>query len=207
MTTATATAPVKGMVWEHVKRKTWNGEPLRLTVTQVRGETVYSVDPLWRDKRIKTPLAQFEKWCAQVISVPEPTEKKTTPSLSASECRALDKKAHEAGMAAGEACKPMPMFVAQRANPLDDTSPIVKAYAPVMDGVCGMAYVTVRPGNSSFARWLKKYRKAWAGFHGGTQMGVHHFGQSMERSVAYARAYSEVLRAAGLNAFPESRMD
>lgn len=120
---------------------------------------------------------------------------------------ALFDAAHRAGMAAGEAARPTPMTVVQHANPLDDSSPVVKAYAPVMDGVCGFAYVIVRPGNSSFARWLKANRGARKAYYGGMQFSVHQFGQSYERKVAYAGAFVGVLEQAGVKAYVDSRLD
>jgi hypothetical protein len=100
-------------------------------------------------------------------------------------------KAHQAGMAAGMGASPTPMLVQEHANPLDDNSPVVKTYAPVMGGVCGFAYVTVRPGNSSFALWAKKNKGWFKAYYGGMQMSVRAFGQSMERKEAYARAFVE----------------
>jgi hypothetical protein len=117
---------------------------------------------------------------------------------------ALFDRAHAAGMAAGEAAKPMPMVVVQHANPLDDSSPVVRQYAPVMDGICGSAYVVVRPGTCSFARWLKANKGAYKAYYGGMQMGVHHFGQSYERKMAYAQAFCGVLEQAGIKAYTDS---
>jgi hypothetical protein len=107
----------------------------------------------------------------------------------------LDRRAHAAGMAAGQAARPAPMTIVEHTNPWDDSSPIKRTYAPVMDGICGTAYVKVRPGNSSFARWLKKHRGAFTAYYGGVQFSVNDFGQSVERGLAYASAYGAVVRA------------
>jgi len=53
-------------------------------------------------------------------------------------------KAQTAGMRALEACQPRPMVVSGGGRDY---------YVP--DGVCGFAYVRVKPGNSPFARFLK----------------------------------------------------
>ena len=50
-----------------------------------------------------------------------------------------------AGKAAAEVKVPVPMVVVQRSNPLNDASPVVKVYEPIIDGVCGFAWVKVRP--------------------------------------------------------------
>ena len=77
------------------------------------------------------------------------------PKLSSAEYAAIYDEAWKAGVAAATDTVPVPMQVVQRANPLDDKSPIVKAYEPVYDGVCGFAWVKVKPANSPFAKWLK----------------------------------------------------
>ena len=134
-------------------------------------------------------------------------EKKVAPKFSHAEAQALFNKAHAAGMAAGEAVRPVPMQVVQRLHPLDDSSPVVKVYEPVMDGVCGFAWVNIRPGNSSFANWLRKQGKGHKGYYGGWEYWVGAFNQSLERKMAYADAFARILEEAGIQAYPGSRMD
>ena len=120
----------------------------------------------------------------------------------------LYKKAGITGDTAAMAVVPTPMCVVQRADPLDDASPIVKRYAPVMDGVCGFAWVIVKPGNSKFANWLKKTGIALSdSYYGGVSVWVNTFGQSMTRKEAYAQAFAKVLNENGIRAFAMSRMD
>lgn len=100
-----------------------------------------------------------------------------------------------------------PMVVQQHANMMDDQSPVVKSYY-VPEGPCGFAWVVVRPGNHSFALWCKKHQKARPNYGGGMMVKwVHEYGQSMQLKEAYARAFAEVLRGAGINAYSSSRMD
>jgi hypothetical protein len=211
--TDTATVvPVKGMVWVHAKRKDYMGKPLTFKVTSIKPlkgkPTVYSAPHPYGGDRIKTPVAVFAKYCAEVVSVPDPTQSPTGPKLTDAECAALYAKAHEAGMAAGESCIPEPMVVVQRENPFDDNSRIVKEYAPVMDGLCGFAWITVFPGTGSFARWARKTGKGSAAYKGGTRVKwVREFNQSFERKSAYAHAFAEVLREGGVKAFSDSRLD
>lgn len=129
------------------------------------------------------------------------------PRLTRPQCEALIAKAHRAGMAAGEAARPTPMVVVERAHPLVDTSPIVRQYAPVMDGVCGFARVIIRPGTSTLARYIRTLRGGYASYHGGTAYSVHAFGQSYERKMAYAYAFAAVLEEAGFNAYVDGRLD
>lgn len=119
---------------------------------------------------------------------------------------ALYAKAHAAGMAAGESCIPVPMVVVQRANPLNDASPIVKAYEPVMDGACGFAWVSFK-GNTPWAKWAKAKGVARAHYPSGYSVWVGEFNQSVTRKEAYASAFAEVLRAAGITAYAGSRLD
>lgn len=118
---------------------------------------------------------------------------------------ALMARAHAAGMAAGNAIRPVPMVVVQRENPFDPASQIVKEYEPVMDGVCGFAWVNVA-ANTSFGRYLRKQGHTLA-YGGGINIRAHGFGQSYERKFAYAAAYAGVLEEAGIKAYPEGRLD
>lgn len=146
----------------------------------------------------------------------------------------LFKKAEEAGMAAGRAIRPTPMVVVERENPFDDNSRITKQYAPVMDGMCGFAYINFVPGNSKIANAAKKrygasrdddYRtgremdRAFAAkvgigevfkrYYGGCQASIWAFGQSYDRKTAFAAAYAKVFADAGYGEFVsyESRLD
>lgn len=127
----------------------------------------------------------------------------------------LHARADAAGKAAAEAHRPTPMHVVQRENPFDDSSPIVRRYAPVMDGVCGFAWINIRPGNSPFANWAKKQsrpgRPDWElarkSYHGGVDIWVSDYGQSYELKLAYARGYAKVLAEAGIKAYASGRLD
>lgn len=102
-------------------------------------------------------------------------------------------EALKAGMAAGSAVVPVPMQVVQRANPLDDTSPIVKAYEPVMDGPCGFAWVSVSPANCAFANWLKSKGQRYDGYAKCVSIWCPHFNQSHTRKYAWAVAVAKYL--------------
>lgn len=110
------------------------------------------------------------------------------------------REAHEAGMAAGEACKPITMVV---------SNPSTGQQWHIADGACGFAWVTVHPGTSSFARWAIKTKNARKEYGAGIKLlWVSHFNQSMARKEAYAQAFAEVLRAKlGVQAYSHSRMD
>ena len=118
---------------------------------------------------------------------------------------ALLAAADAAGKTAVDAATVVPMVVEQHVDMLDDASPVRRSWF-VADGVCGFAWVTVRPGNSRFARYLKNH--GWrTAYGGGVEFWGSAYGQSMQKKEAYANAYADVLRAAGFKAYAGSRMD
>lgn len=129
------------------------------------------------------------------------------PKLSKFEMRDLIRRAEQAGDNAARNITPTPMHVVEHANPLDDNSPIIRRYEPVIEGVCGFAWINLYPATSSLARFLKKHGKADKAYGGGMQIWVSGYGQSMERKSAYAGAYAQVLSDAGFTAYAGSRMD
>ena len=115
------------------------------------------------------------------------------------EFESLYNRAHEAGMAAGNATTPRPMVVSESRSGQSWY---------VEDGLCGFAWVTVFPGNSSFAHWLKKNKDARKEYGGGVcAKWVSEFNQSVARKEAYAHAFAKVLREAGIKAYSGSRLD
>jgi hypothetical protein len=154
----------------------------------------------WEALRSLTPVRRVNKQQDQEMEQAiGPVEKKLTHEQ-------LFNLAHAAGMAAAERFDPTPMIVQQHAIPLNDRSPVVQQWV-VNDGVCGFAWVVVKPGTCSFARWLAKEKGCKKAYHGGMSIWVHQFNQSMERKEQYAHAFAKVLRDHGVNAHPESRMD
>lgn len=116
-------------------------------------------------------------------------------------------EARIAAVEAGLKCRPVPMVVQERINALDDKSAVKQEWF-VDDGVCGFAWVKIRPGNSSFARWLVKNGKARSAYTGGVDIWVSEFGQSMQRKEAFAVAMAKVFREKlGVNAYADSRLD
>ena len=115
-------------------------------------------------------------------------------------------EAEVAGRLAGAECTPRPMVVQAHANQLDDQSPVVQEWHEP-EGVCGFAWVTVRPGGCSFARWGVKQGVFKSAYGGGVSYWVSGYGQSMARKEAYARAAAAILARAGVKAYAGSRMD
>ena len=104
--------------------------------------------------------------------------------------------AQRAGEEAAKNCKPIPMIV-------EDTDR--QYYVP--QGVCGFAWVKIRPGNCSFANFLKKSKLATKSYTGGVDYYIHAGGQSYEIKRAYASAFAKVLQEYGIDASTRSRLD
>jgi hypothetical protein len=118
---------------------------------------------------------------------------------------ALFAEADAAGCVAAAALVPAAMVV-RSVDLLDRPIPGAPSYF-VEGGVCGFAWVNVRPANCGFAKWLKKFKGARVGYYGGMQFSVRGYGQSMQRKDAYAQAFAKVVSDAGFKACAESRMD
>lgn len=121
--------------------------------------------------------------------------------------RAIYEEAHAAGMAAGEACTPTPVVFGQAiglSNEMDTTKPMYLEN----EGVCGFAWVNVKPGNCRMANFLKQNKLGRPdSYYKGVSVWARGFNQSLERKEAYAEAFAKVLRDAGIKAYAGSRMD
>ncbi len=106
--------------------------------------------------------------------------------------------AHQKGMEAAEKAVPVPMVVTET-----DGTPV----AVVNDGPCGFAYVTLRPGTSSLARFLVKDEGWHKSYYGGVERSVQYFNQSLTRKAAYASAFAQHMRSAGYDAGSYDRDD
>lgn len=73
---------------------------------------------------------------------------------------------------------------------------------------CGFAWVTIRPGTSRFARFLKKNNYARTAYGGGVSIWCNYRNtQSVGLLEAMARGIADVLREAGIEAYASSRLD
>ena len=110
------------------------------------------------------------------------------------------------GALAAAACVPVPMVVEERVNMADDNSPVKQSWF-VADGVCGFAWVVVRPGTSSFARWLVKNDYAGPRYYGGVSIWIGGYNQCHQKKAAHAHAMAEYLRGVGIKASAGDRLD
>lgn len=122
--------------------------------------------------------------------------------------RAVYDEADKAGKAAAEACKPVAMVVGEETSLFSGKLDTSKPMHYVSDGVCGFAWVNVKPGTSAFAKWLKAKKLARTDdYYGGVCVWVGAYNQSMQRKEAYAYAFARVLNDKGIKAIARSRMD
>lgn len=120
----------------------------------------------------------------------------------------LYEKAHAAGKAAAAAMTPTPMIVGDAKGIFSNEIDYSKPTYYVADGVCGFAWINIKPATSAFARWLKKKKLARRDeYYGGLTIWVSDYNQSMERKSAYAGAFTRVLNDNGIKAYSMSRMD
>lgn len=127
------------------------------------------------------------------------------PNLSVEEIFEL---ANEAGCEAVAKTKVIPMIVGHAksifSNEIDYSRPV----EVVNDGVCGFAWVNIKPANSKFAKFLVERRLARKdSYYGGVSMSISNYNQSMTKKEAYAYAFASVLAANGIRAYATSRMD
>mgnify|MGYP005834437797 CR=1 FL=1 len=130
--------------------------------------------------------------------------------------RELLLEAHAAGVSAVADCTPVPMVVAQRADVLDDSSPVEKSWF-VADGLCGFAWVHVPNARQSFCNWLRKNGIGHKSYYGGWDLSpravayavrrVEETAQSVAKKEAYCRAAAEVLKLNGVDCYTDSRLD
>jgi len=137
--------------------------------------------------------------------------KRSTNGRAKKQTKTTFKKIWDEAVRAGEEavkkCKPTPMVVAQHENMLDDSSPIEEAYY-VEGGVCGFAWVRIKPATQSFAKWAKENEIGRTdSYAGGLIIGCHGGGQSYERNMAEAYSVADVLNKHGIKCNAEGRLD
>lgn len=109
-------------------------------------------------------------------------------------------EAIEAAKAAHASCKPHPVIFGQ-AKDLFSNEFVPGTEERCDDGVCGVAYMTIRPARGPFVAWMKKNRKGDSGVYGGWTISPYDLDpslsrtQSMERKEAAMRAAREIFAA------------
>ena len=112
----------------------------------------------------------------------------------------LAELAHRKGMEAGNKAIPAPMVIVD-----GESKEVIDV---VDDGLCGFAWINIRPARGAFVNYLKA--RQWGDvntYSGGYDIWVSQFNQSMTRKHAYAVAFAEVLNRYGIKASASCRMD
>jgi hypothetical protein len=122
--------------------------------------------------------------------------------------------AHEAGIKAVSDLAVVPMLVGQETSLFSGKIDYTKPVEYIADGVCGFAWVSVKPEHKGNTRLGKDERIVLeaAGFSKNDyektyQLWISLFNQSMQKKEKYAAEYAKVLRANGIRAYSGSRMD
>ena len=146
--------------------------------------------------------------CGSCLDRPAPG-----PAISKSDLRRIFASAREAGLAAARAAVPEPMVIGTPKNMMaslmgqgSEFDPKQPVYV-VPEGVCGFAWVTIRPANSAAGHYAENHFGARNGYGGGMQIWISEFGQSYTRKVAYAHAFARSLGSAGISASSGDRLD
>ena len=79
------------------------------------------------------------------------------------EFQTLYDAAMDAGHKAAYASRPRPMIVGQETEFMSGKLDYSKPIEVVNDGVCGFAWINMKPATSAFAKWLKANRTATTG--------------------------------------------
>ena len=132
----------------------------------------------------------------------------TAPAIANDIPHTIYSEAHSKGIAAGNACTPTPMVVGEPTTPLGNDIDYSKDTFYVSDGVCGFAWVNIKPARGKFVTWMKKNNVGRKdNYYGGWTVWVSDFGQSIARKENYARAFAKVLGDYGITAYSMSRLD
>lgn len=127
--------------------------------------------------------------------------------------KAIYDEAVAAAVAAGTAHKPTPMVVGQAVG-LFGNAIVPGTEEVVPDGVCGFAWVKIKPARGEFIKFCKANNIGSSGVYGGWEISMGrfpsvgvNFNQSMERKEAAGDAFAAVLKSYGIRAWMQSRMD
>jgi hypothetical protein len=133
------------------------------------------------------------------------TKTKINPAIQAQEFQALYDHAQREGFKTGDQMIPRPMTLVN-ADILGNVKPNSPTYY-VSEGMCGFAWVVIKPATSAFAKWLVKNKLARKGYYGGIHIWIGAHDQSYERKAAHANAMALVLSKAGYDAYADGRLD
>lgn len=127
-------------------------------------------------------------------------------TMTIPQCEALYDKANDAGLAAAKEVE-LPQFLITETNAFGEQKENAKQY--IMNGLCGFAWVSIKPANMKFAKWMVQNAGARKdSYAGGVRFPIFGFEQSIDKKAAYAGAFAGVLQDAGMKkVYMDSRLD
>ncbi len=78
---------------------------------------------------------------------------------------------------------------------------------PILEGLCGYAWIVVKDARRGFAKWLKNNEIGYPYYKGGRQVFARTPSQSHERAKTYAETFERILRQNGVECYSSSRLD
>jgi len=128
--------------------------------------------------------------------------------------KAIYEEALQKAEAKAKLVVPQPMLVGTPKTFLGDDIDLTKKTYIVPGGVCGFAWVVIKPANGKFVKWLKANGIGAKNYGGGWNVWARPeftkntpLDQSLEIKEAWAGAFADALRENGINAYAESRLD
>ena len=137
-----------------------------------------------------------------------------TATLTKIEAKAIWAEATKAAEAAALAKVPTPMIVGSPTTPLGSDIDPAKQTWYVPSGMCGFAWVTIKPARGALVTYLKSQGVGSKGYYGGWEIWCNGklsptagATQSIEIKEAASHAAAAVLREYGIEAYAQSRLD
>lgn len=127
---------------------------------------------------------------------------------------AIFNEASEAAVKAYKEAKPHPVIFGQAVD-IFSNKMVPGSEELCTEGVCGFAWINIKPARGPFISWLKKNNRGDRGVYGGWTLGTYDItdhtcnSQSLARKEAACRAFVEVLREyfPGMRIWVSSRLD
>lgn len=122
-------------------------------------------------------------------------------------------EAKAAAEAAAQAAVPTPILVGSPTTPLGSDIDFTRQVWHVPQGLCGFAWVTIKPARGALVTLLKSLGIGYKGYYGGWQISAFDLSatagatQSVEIKEAAVRAAAKVLSEHGVTCSSSSRLD
>ena len=170
-----------------------------------------SWDDCNKDSVGKSKYCQEHKQAAKAAWIAHIREGANEREIRNAKFATLWKEACEKAEQASSSANPHPeggkYIVQEHINPLDDSSPVTQQWE-MPNGLCGFAWIMIRPGNCAFANWLKKNTEhKYSDYHKGVMIFMHHGNQSIVRKEAAASAMAKVFHQNDIECSVYSRLD